>query len=111
MKPKSFPELGEDIGLAFYEFLFPRPIDIEISKDTAYFFGSLCLGIANLLIESRVTDLAVEDKRIRELVNRLSVLQELFKTIKKYSLQQKKSSCNVETLTMERSVNKKSIDR
>ena len=54
---------------------------------------------------------AVEDKRIRELVNRLSVLQELFKTIKKYSLQQKKSSCNVETLTMERSVNKKSIDR
>ena len=41
-----------NIGLAFYEFLFPRPIDIEISKDTAYFFGSLCLGIANLLIES-----------------------------------------------------------
>ena len=33
--------------------------------------------------------------------------QELFKNIKKYSLQQKKSSCNVETLTMERSVNKK----
>jgi len=32
--------------------------------------------------------------------------QELFKNIKKYSLQQMKSSCNVETLTMERSVNK-----
>ena len=57
-----------------------------------------------MIITWRFADAVLIIDSLRDLASASKNRQELFKNIKKYSLQQKKSSCNVETLTMERSV-------